>query len=206
MQLIPDAQQMQQRISQLGHVRPHGLCSADFYPAVGRHPDRDRADAAAVSCAGRRARRRSGTQQGRLRAARRRRERSLPPASSRSSACLHVWPNSSATGGVDGDRARAAARTLARSRPRSRALGLPIHFVDEYETSRAARELYFAEHPPRGWRRLVPIGLQLPPRPIDDYAAILIARRFLARGAARSTSKLESPAKSVRSGIAAARG
>jgi RNase H-fold protein (predicted Holliday junction resolvase) len=63
------------------------------------------------------------------------------------------------------------------------ALGLPIHLVDEYETSREARDLYFAEHPPRGWRRLIPIGLQLPPRPIDDYAAILIARRFLARGA-----------------------
>lgn len=62
-------------------------------------------------------------------------------------------------------------------------LGLPLHLVDEYETSRGARALYFREHPPRGWRRLVPIGLQLPPRPIDDYAAILIARRFLARGA-----------------------
>jgi RNase H-fold protein (predicted Holliday junction resolvase) len=60
--------------------------------------------------------------------------------------------------------------------------GLPIHWVDEYETSRGARSLYFTEHPPRGWRRLVPLGLQLPPRPIDDYAAILIARRFLARG------------------------
>jgi RNase H-fold protein (predicted Holliday junction resolvase) len=61
-------------------------------------------------------------------------------------------------------------------------LGLPVHLVDEYETSRGARALYFREHPPRGWRKLVPIGLQLPPRPIDDYAAILIARRFLARG------------------------
>ena len=59
--------------------------------------------------------------------------------------------------------------------------GLPIHFVDEYETSRRARELYFAENPPRGWRRLVPVGLLLPPRPIDDYAAVLIARRYLAR-------------------------
>lgn len=58
---------------------------------------------------------------------------------------------------------------------------LPIHLVDEHETSRLARGLYFAENPPRGWRRLVPLGLQLPPRPIDDYAAILIARRFLAR-------------------------
>ncbi|MBV9719054.1 MAG: pre-16S rRNA-processing nuclease YqgF [Candidatus Eremiobacteraeota bacterium] len=63
------------------------------------------------------------------------------------------------------------------------ALGLPIHLVDEYETSRNARGLYFADHPPRGWRRLLPIGLQVPQRPIDDYAAILIARRFLARGA-----------------------
>ncbi|MBV8344966.1 MAG: pre-16S rRNA-processing nuclease YqgF [Candidatus Eremiobacteraeota bacterium] len=61
-------------------------------------------------------------------------------------------------------------------------LGVPIHLVDERETSRLARGLYFAEHPPRGWRRLIPIGLQLPARPIDDYAAILIARRFLARG------------------------
>jgi hypothetical protein len=63
-----------------------------------------------------------------------------------------------------------------------RQLGLPIHSVDEFETTRFARSLYFAEHPPRGWRRLIPLGLQLPPRPIDDYAAILIARRFLARG------------------------
>jgi RNase H-fold protein (predicted Holliday junction resolvase) len=60
-------------------------------------------------------------------------------------------------------------------------LGLPIHLVDEYETTRAARTLFFADHPPKGWRRLLPIGLQLPDRPIDDYAAILIARRFLAR-------------------------
>jgi RNase H-fold protein (predicted Holliday junction resolvase) len=60
-------------------------------------------------------------------------------------------------------------------------LGLPIHLVDEYETTRMARALYFADHPPRGWRRLVPLGLQVPPRPVDDYAAILIGRRFLAR-------------------------
>lgn len=71
------------------------------------------------------------------------------------------------------------------SRPLKAALhgfGVPIHLVDEHETSRQARSLYFAEHPPRGWRRLIPLGLLLPARPIDDYAAILIARRFLARG------------------------
>jgi RNase H-fold protein (predicted Holliday junction resolvase) len=59
------------------------------------------------------------------------------------------------------------------------ALGVPVHPVDEYETTRFARALYFADHPPAGWRRLVPLSLQVPPRPVDDYAAILIARRYL---------------------------
>jgi hypothetical protein len=35
-------------------------------------------------------------------------------------------------------------------------------------------------HPPRGWRRFVPRGMLLPPRPIDDFAALLIAERLLA--------------------------
>ena len=73
-----------------------------------------------------------------------------------------------------GTRSRAVAASLE-------SLGLPLELVDEFETSRRARELYFEEHPPRGWRRLVPLGLQVPPRAIDDYAAVLIARSFLAR-------------------------
>ncbi|HKU68337.1 MAG TPA: hypothetical protein VJP85_11230 [Candidatus Baltobacteraceae bacterium] len=62
-------------------------------------------------------------------------------------------------------------------------LGVPVHVIDETDTTYRARALYFSEHPPRGWRRLVPLGLQVPPGPIDDYAAMLIARRYLARGA-----------------------
>lgn len=61
-------------------------------------------------------------------------------------------------------------------------LGVPVHLVDEHDTTYRARSLYFAANPPRGWRRLLPLGLQLPPRPIDDYAALLIARRYLAQG------------------------
>ena len=61
-------------------------------------------------------------------------------------------------------------------------LGLPVHWVDETDTTYRARALYFADNPPRGWRRLIPLGLQLPPRPIDDYAALLIARRYIGRG------------------------
>ena len=56
---------------------------------------------------------------------------------------------------------------------------VPVHLIDEHETTWRARALYFADHPPKGWRRLIPLGLLLPPRPIDDYAAVLIARRFL---------------------------
>jgi RNase H-fold protein (predicted Holliday junction resolvase) len=58
-------------------------------------------------------------------------------------------------------------------------IGLAVSLVDETETTLRARRLYFADNPPRGWRRLIPLGMQLPPRPIDDYAAVLIARRYL---------------------------
>ncbi len=58
--------------------------------------------------------------------------------------------------------------------------GIPIEIVDERETTLLARKRYFAVHPPRGWRRLIPSGMLLPPRPIDDFAAVLIAERLLA--------------------------
>ncbi len=74
-----------------------------------------------------------------------------------------------------GTNARALGRDLT-------GLGIPVIYVDERETTLKARSLYFADHPPRGWRRLIPLGMQVPPRPIDDYAAVLIARRFLADG------------------------
>jgi RNase H-fold protein (predicted Holliday junction resolvase) len=59
--------------------------------------------------------------------------------------------------------------------------GLPFALVDERETTLKARARYFVDHPPRGWRRLVPRGMLLPSRPIDDYAALLIAERYLQR-------------------------
>ena len=59
--------------------------------------------------------------------------------------------------------------------------GLPVHIVNEHETTLRARARYFTDCPPRGWRRLVPRGMLLPPRPIDDYAALLIAERYLER-------------------------
>jgi RNase H-fold protein (predicted Holliday junction resolvase) len=59
-------------------------------------------------------------------------------------------------------------------------LGIPIALVDERETTLLARKRYFAANPPPWWLRIVPSGMLLPPRPIDDYAAVLIAERLLA--------------------------
>jgi RNase H-fold protein (predicted Holliday junction resolvase) len=61
--------------------------------------------------------------------------------------------------------------------------GVPVALVDERETTLRARSRYFAAYPPTGWRRFVPQGMLLPPRPIDDFAAVLIAERFLADSA-----------------------
>ena len=69
-----------------------------------------------------------------------------------------------------------------------RELDLPVAVVDERETSLLARRRYFAAHPPRGWRRLIPAGMLLPPVPIDDFAALLIAERFLERERTETTT------------------
>ncbi len=58
-------------------------------------------------------------------------------------------------------------------------LEIPVHFAEEHRTTEKARGRYFMEHPPTGLWRLVPLGLQLPPRPVDDYAAWLIGEKYL---------------------------
>jgi RNase H-fold protein (predicted Holliday junction resolvase) len=61
-------------------------------------------------------------------------------------------------------------------------LGLPVELVDERLTSMEARRRYFAENPPRGLRRLIPTSLQTPPQSCDDYAAVILAQRYLTKG------------------------
>ena len=51
--------------------------------------------------------------------------------------------------------------------------------IDEASTTEQARTLYWQANPPRGWRRLLPISLLVPPKPIDDWAAVVMARRWL---------------------------
>ena len=56
-------------------------------------------------------------------------------------------------------------------------LGLVIHVIPEAGTTRAARARYWQLEPPRGWRRLLPEGLRLPPRDYDDVVAQLLLER-----------------------------
>ena len=56
---------------------------------------------------------------------------------------------------------------------------LNIVVVDEYRTTDEARKLYFADNPPQGLKKFIPLGMQTPPVPVDDYAAIVIGRRYL---------------------------
>jgi RNase H-fold protein (predicted Holliday junction resolvase) len=58
-------------------------------------------------------------------------------------------------------------------------LTLPIVLVDERNSTLEARELYWQMYPPKGLQRLIPQGMRLPPRPIDDLVAILLIKRYL---------------------------
>jgi RNase H-fold protein (predicted Holliday junction resolvase) len=60
----------------------------------------------------------------------------------------------------------------------ARVLACPVVTAPEHETTLRARDRFFRDHPPKGWRALVPRGLLTPPRPVDDYAAILLAEAW----------------------------
>ena len=58
---------------------------------------------------------------------------------------------------------------------------LPIKVVDESGTTLQARKRYWQLWPPRGWRRLIPQGLLLPPTELDAVAALVILESELGR-------------------------
>ena len=55
-----------------------------------------------------------------------------------------------------------------------------LNLVGEAHSTEEARSLYWQENPPHGWRRLMPLGLLVPPEPLDAYAAVVQVRRWLA--------------------------
>ncbi|MCP9837556.1 resolvase [Cyanobium sp. N.Huapi 1H5] len=64
---------------------------------------------------------------------------------------------------------------------------LAVELVDERGTTLAARRRYWELFPPRGWRRLLPLGLRQPPRDYDDVVAQLLLERRLGRELLRTT-------------------
>jgi RNase H-fold protein (predicted Holliday junction resolvase) len=56
---------------------------------------------------------------------------------------------------------------------------IPLQIVGEQNSTLEARTLYFAANPPAGLKKLIPLSLQVPPVNIDDFAAVVIARRAL---------------------------
>lgn len=73
---------------------------------------------------------------------------------------------------------RTAAKSV-RDRLRQARVRLEPVIVDEHRSSEEGRRRYFRDNPRRGWRRLLPVTLQTPPRPYDDYVAIVLAERYL---------------------------
>ena len=57
----------------------------------------------------------------------------------------------------------------------------PLALVGEAHSTEEARALYWQVRPPTGWRRLVPLGLLVPPEPLDAYAAVVQVRRWLSQ-------------------------
>lgn len=71
---------------------------------------------------------------------------------------------------------RQAQETLKRHQPPR---AWTITLIDEAHTTEQARRRYWRENPPTGLRRLIPLGLQTPPEPVDGYVAVILAERFL---------------------------
>jgi RNase H-fold protein (predicted Holliday junction resolvase) len=55
---------------------------------------------------------------------------------------------------------------------------LRVILVDEYRTTDEGRRRYWRENPPQGLRRLLPVTMQTPPQPVDDYVAVILAERY----------------------------
>lgn len=58
---------------------------------------------------------------------------------------------------------------------------LTIAEIEEDMTTLEARERYWRETPPGCLLRLMPRGLRVPPEPVDDWAAVVLAERYWAK-------------------------
>lgn len=54
-----------------------------------------------------------------------------------------------------------------------------IVLIDEAHSTEEARKLYWQLNPPKGLRKLFPLGMQVPPVNLDGLAAVVLVRRYL---------------------------
>lgn len=57
-------------------------------------------------------------------------------------------------------------------------LSIDIVLVDEKNSTVEARAKYWEMYPPQGLTRLIPKGLRITPRPVDDIVAIILIERY----------------------------
>lgn len=76
---------------------------------------------------------------------------------------------------------RTTAKSWYQKLTANSAIALPINMVDENNSTLEARDRYWEMYPPQGLSRLIPLGLRIPPRPVDDIVAILLIERFLSK-------------------------
>lgn len=62
-----------------------------------------------------------------------------------------------------------------------RSLNIEVKIVDEKHTTEEARRLYWKKNPPHGWRKLLPVSMQVPPEPVDGIVAEILVTRFLTK-------------------------
>jgi len=73
-----------------------------------------------------------------------------------------------------GTRSRAIVKAI-----RDEMASMGILVVDEKDTTMQARERYWEHNKRRGLRRFLPSTLQVPPEPVDDFVALILAERVL---------------------------
>jgi RNase H-fold protein (predicted Holliday junction resolvase) len=53
--------------------------------------------------------------------------------------------------------------------------------IDEHLSTEEARQRYWEHNPPTGLKKLIPLTMQTPGVPVDDYVAVILAERYFKR-------------------------
>ena len=68
---------------------------------------------------------------------------------------------------------------------------IPVFLQNEHRSSEEGRLLYWRAKPPTGLRGLIPTSFQVPQEPWDDWAAVVIGRRWLKENSSLKTESKE---------------